>query len=111
MKRGYVINRLKGYSVRSHYWIPQPNGGLLFETEDPDVQTLIESLPDFGALIIPRETADEIAAAKTAEHAVKLLDELFIEEEPGPIAVQGARGTASSKSQRTGKIINPGAKE
>jgi len=111
MKRGYVINRLKGYSVRSHYWIPQPNGGLLFETEDPDVQTLIESLPDFGALIIPRETADEIAAAKAVEQPVESFEYPPLEEEPGPIAVQGARGTASSKSQRTGKIINPGAKE
>ena len=118
MRRGYIINRYKGYSIRQHHFVPQPNGGLLFETDDPEVQALIENADGYGAFIFPRETAEEIAQMKSVEGETKapLLDEPQVPYPEGaqsveehPIAVQGARGTGSSKSQRKGQVIT-GAK-
>lgn len=109
MKKGYVINRLKGYSVRNNYFVPQPNGGLLFETSDPTVQALIESLPDFGTLIHPRETKEEIATMRKQERATKIAPPSPSPEEPTQLAHQGARGTLTAKGER-GLMIIQGSK-
>lgn len=123
MKRGYVINKYKGYSIRNHHFVPQANGGLLFETDDPDVQALIEGADGFGAFIFPRETAEELAQMKSVEEAAKGGDshdyaepdvsvdvgaastENTLIEEQAPIAVQGARGTMAGRDQRKGQVI------
>jgi len=108
MKRRYVINSTrdrgyKGYSIRLHYFVPQPGGGLAFETDDPDVQRLIEASDGYGAFIHPAETPEEIAAMKEIEE--KAAEPQEPEQDEAPIAVQGARGTMSNKAMRKGQII------
>ena len=133
MRRGYVINKYKGYSIRNHHFVPQANGGLLFETDDPEVQRLIENADGYGAFIHPLETPEEIAQMKlveeqatmgptptlahqsgddpgTPDESLNPLPESTSQEvEQPPIAVQGARGTGSSKATRKGQVI--GAKK
>lgn len=106
-KRRFVINKLKGYSIRNHYFVPQANGGLAFETDDPEVIRLIEGADGYGVLIHPAETQEELAAMKAKE----LGEDNPIEawpvhsEEETPIAHQGARGTSAGRGQRKGDLI------
>lgn len=103
MLRHYCCNRYKSYSIRNHYF---KNG--LFETDDPDVQRLIETADGYGVFIHPVETAEEIATMKAIEE--KAAQELGLpQEEEGPIATQGARSTVSDKGMRKGQLI--GAKK
>ena len=62
MLRHYSCNKYKSYSIRNHYF---KNG--LFETDDPDVQRLIEGADGYGVFIHPVETPQEIAAMKEIE--------------------------------------------
>jgi len=110
MMRRYSCNKYKNYSIRSHYFV---NG--LFQTDDPSVQQLIENADGYGVFIHPVESPEEIEQMKAAEEAAAAAaehpgsDEVIIEEQP-PVAVQGARGTASGlKSVRKGQVI--GAKK
>src|SRR5689334_13797540 len=102
MIRHYACNKYRSYSIRNHYFV---NGK--FETDDPDVQRLIENADGYGVFIHPVETAEEIAAMKAIEDAAALSEPPA--EELAPIAVQGARGTQAGKSARRGQVI--GAKK
>ena len=98
MKRSYSCNKYKSYSIRNHYF---KNG--LFETDDPDVQRLIEGADGYGVFIHPVETPEEVAAMKEIEEKAALPQEP--EPDEPPIAVQGARGTMSNKTVRKGQVI------
>jgi len=98
VKRSYACNKYPSYSIRNHYF---KNG--LFETDDPDVQRLIEGADGYGGFIHPVETAEEIARMKEIEAAVAASEPPA--EEEAPIAVQGARGTMSNKAVRKGQVI------
>ena len=102
MLRRYVCNKYKSYSIRNHYFI---NG--LFETEDPQVQKLIEHADGYGVFIHPVETKEEIATMRAKEKTAKVEPAL---EEPPPIAHQGARGTGTSSEQRRSQLIVVGNK-
>lgn len=119
-KRRFVINGFngrpaKGYSIRNHYFVPQANGGLAFETDDPEVIRLIEGADGYGVFIHPAETQEEIAAMKAAEAGIpedpllgqlaEALGEPDKEHFTSPIAHQGARGTSAGRGQRKGDII------
>ena len=60
MKKGYGDNRYPFWQIGDH--VRFENG--LFETDDPALQALIESRPEFGVHIHPRETAAELAAGE-----------------------------------------------
>jgi hypothetical protein len=60
MKRGYGDNRYPFWQIGD--LVKFENG--VFETEDVALQALIESRPEFGVHIHPRETAEELAAGE-----------------------------------------------
>ena len=104
MKRKYVCNKYKNYSIRNHYF---HNG--MFETDDPQVQALIESADGYGVFIHPCETKEEIAAMRAKERearrAAVLRETMPEEEQPRAIAHQGARGSLASKAERGLMVI------
>ena len=121
------MNRYNGYSIRSHYFTPNPNGrGCYFETDDPDVIALIESVDNYGVDIHPTETIEELEAMKAkVPYHVELkgpsVEALGIElnelgeteidsEDTEPIAHQGARGTGTTRKQRKGDVTVKGDK-
>ena len=63
MKKGYGDNRYPFWQIGD--LVKFENGR--FETDDPALQALIESRPEFGVHIHPRETAAEIAALEEEE--------------------------------------------
>ena len=122
MMRRYSCNKYRSYSIRNHYFV---NG--LFQTDDPSVQQLIESVDGYGVYIHPVETPEEIAAMKAVEEqaqqpvepsdAVMASDVIEppamveMEEEQPLIATQGARGSLSGpRSVRKGQVIGAGKK-
>ena len=107
MLRHYACNKYKTYSIRNHYF---KNG--LFETDDPDVQRLIEGADGYGVFIHPVETPEEVARMKEIEEAARSSDGEYcticaqaINNCICPTAVQGARGTMSNKLVRKGQVI------
>ena len=106
MKRVFVCNKYKSYSIRNHYFV---NGR--FETEDPAVQKLIEHADGYGVFIHPVETKEEIAEMKKQERAARKSQFGVTEtvEEPEQLAHQGARGTMTGKKER-GLMIIQGSK-
>lgn len=115
MKRRFCCNRYKFYSIRNHYF----NNGLL-ETDDPEIIRLVIHADGYNVIIHPSETKEELSVLKERggyvedweiEGYVKPVEpepEPTVEEESEPVvAVQGARGTASSKKQRKAQIIEP----
>jgi hypothetical protein len=112
-KRGFSINRYNGYSIRNHYFTPNPTGrGCYLYTDDPDVIALIENADGYGVFIHPMETTEEIAAMKKAdaeEAELGLPPEPDDEEPQPPIATQGARSSMSGgKANRRGQVIGKG---
>ena len=98
MKRKFVCNKYKSYSIRNHYF---QNG--YFETEDPDVVKLIENADGYGVFIHSVETPEEIAAMKAAEEPPADPPA----DDPPPVAVQGGRGTRASRGTRRAHIVSP----
>lgn len=109
MKRRFVCNRYNGYSIRNHYFTPNPSGrGCTFETEDPDVIKLIENADGYNNFIVPAETKEELEAMRKAEEPKFPTDFNDLEQREElnpPIAHQGARGTHAGRRQRTGQTI------
>lgn len=115
-KRKFVVNKYNGYSIRNHYFKPNPVGrGCTLETDDPDIIRLIENADGYAVFIHPAETPEELAAMKAAEKEGDSYATLSGDTDVGdastdntqPIATQGARGTMSSRAMRRGQVITP----